>query len=405
MSARNFRAFWSDSPLVTCKSRTTRLVEAIVCSKPHKYKDLCYDLTPLSYNELAAGPQFASRNRVGGLANVGLFANSGATCRRLSRSRTPRMSNIYSRIVGTGSYLPSRIVTNDELASTLDTSDAWIRTMTGIVQRRIAGEGESTAEMAAIASARALGNAGVNARDIDLIIVATITPDLVFPSTAALLQARLGARNVGAFDLSAACSGFMYGLALADGMIASGRLKTALVVGAETMSRLLDWKDRSTCVLFGDGAAAVVLVSAKNPGVRSVRMHADGSDPNVLCTPSQRSRYLHMDGGAVFRFAVRGLVEAGGEMLEANNITAASVDWLIPHQANLRIIESCARKLSIAKEKVVVTVDRHANTSAASIPLALDAAVTDGRVRTGDSVLLLSVGGGFTWAGGLITWA
>jgi 3-oxoacyl-[acyl-carrier-protein] synthase III len=314
------------------------------------------------------------------------------------------MSNIYSRIVGTGSYLPSRIVTNNELASTLDTSDAWIRAMTGIVQRRIAGDGESTVDMAAIASTRALANSGINARDIDLIIVATITPDLVFPSTAALLQARLGARNVGALDLSAACSGFMYGLALADGMIASGRLKTALVVGAETMSRLLDWSDRSSCVLFGDGAAAVVLVSAENPGVRSIRLHADGSDPDVLCTPSRKSRFLHMDGGAVFKFAVRGLVEAGAEMLEANNITAASVDWVIPHQANLRIIDVCARKLNIPKEKVVVTVDRHANTSAASIPLALDAAVADGRVRTGDSVLLLSVGGGFTWAGGLINW-
>jgi 3-oxoacyl-[acyl-carrier-protein] synthase III len=187
-------------------------------------------------------------------------------------------------------------------------------------------------------------------------------------------------------------------------MIASGRLKTALVVGAETMSRLLDWSDRSSCVLFGDGAAAVVLVSAENPGVRSIRLHADGSDPDVLCTPSRKSRFLHMDGGAVFKFAVRGLVEAGAEMLEANNITAASVDWVIPHQANLRIIDVCARKLNIPKEKVVVTVDRHANTSAASIPLALDAAVADGRVRTGDSVLLLSVGGGFTWAGGLINW-
>jgi 3-oxoacyl-[acyl-carrier-protein] synthase III len=315
------------------------------------------------------------------------------------------MSNIYSRIVGTGSYLPSRIVTNGELASTLETSDAWIRAMTGIVERRIAGDGESTTEMAAIASTRALANAGVNARDIDLIIVATITPDLVFPSTAALLQARLGARNVGALDLSAACSGFMYGLALADGMIASGRLKTALVVGAETMSRLLDWKDRSTCVLFGDGAAAVILVSAENAGVRSIRLHADGSDPEVLCTPSKKSRFLHMEGGAVFKFAVRGLVEAGAETLEANAITAASVDWLIPHQANLRIIDVCAKKLNMPREKVIVTVDRHANTSAASIPLALDAAVTDGRVRAGDTILLLSVGGGFTWAGGLIKWS
>jgi 3-oxoacyl-[acyl-carrier-protein] synthase-3 len=272
------------------------------------------------------------------------------------------------------------------------------------VQRRIAGDGESTVDMATVASARALANANVHARQLDLIVVATITPDLVFPSTAALLQARLGARDVGAFDLSAACSGFMYGLALADGMIASGRFKTALVVGAESMSRLLDWTDRSTCVLFGDGAAAVVLVSAANPGLRTFRLHADGSEPHLLCTPSKKSRFLHMDGGAVFKFAVRGLVEAGAETLEANNITAESVDWVIPHQANLRIIDVCAKKLNIPKEKVVVTVDRHANTSAASIPLALDAAVTDGRVRSGNTVLLLSVGGGYTSAGGLINW-
>ena len=251
---------------------------------------------------------------------------------------------------------------------------------------------------------QAMDAAGALPADIDLIIVATITPDLVFPSTAALLQARLGARNVGAVDLSAACSGFMYGLALADGMIASGRIKTALVVGAEAMSRLLDWKDRATCVLFGDGASAVVLVSAEIPGVRSIRLHADGSNPDVLCTPSKNSRFLHMEGGAVFKFAVRGLVEAGTEMLEANNISADSVDWIIPHQANLRIIDVCAKKLHFPKEKVVVTVDSHANTSAASIPLALDAAVKDGRVRTGHTVLLLSVGGGFTWAGGLINW-
>jgi 3-oxoacyl-[acyl-carrier-protein] synthase-3 len=314
------------------------------------------------------------------------------------------MSTVYSRIAGTGSYLPSRIVTNEELASTLDTSDGWIRAMTGIVQRRIAGDGESTVDMATVASARALANANVHARQLDLIVVATITPDLVFPSTAALLQARLGARDVGAFDLSAACSGFMYGLALADGMIASGRFKTALVVGAESMSRLLDWTDRSTCVLFGDGAAAVVLVSAANPGLRTFRLHADGSEPHLLCTPSKKSRFLHMDGGAVFKFAVRGLVEAGAETLAANNTTAESVDWVIPHQANLRIIDVCAKKLNVPKEKMVVTVDRHANTSAASIPLALDAAVTDGRVRSGNTVLLLSVGGGYTWAGGLINW-
>ncbi|HEX6794108.1 MAG TPA: beta-ketoacyl-ACP synthase III [Casimicrobiaceae bacterium] len=315
------------------------------------------------------------------------------------------MSLSYSRIVGTGSYLPSRIVSNAELAASIDTSDAWIKSMTGIVQRHIAGDGESTTDMAVIASSRALANAGVQASAIDLVIVATITPDLVFPSTAALLQARLGARNVGAVDLSAACSGFMYGLAMADAMIASGRIRTALVVGAETMSRLLDWTDRSTCVLFGDGAAAVVLVSASAPGVASVRLHADGATPEVLCTPSKKSRFLHMEGGPVFKFAVKGLVEAGQETLDDNGVSADAVDWLIPHQANQRIIDACAHKLCIARDKVVVTVDRHANTSAASIPLALDFAVADGRIRAGNTVLLLSVGGGFTWAGALIKWS
>ena len=277
--------------------------------------------------------------------------------------------------------------------------------MTGIAERRVAGDGETTTEMAAIASARALAVAGISAEDVELILVATITPDLVFPSTAALLQARLGARNVGAIDLSAACSGFMYGLALADAMIAAGRVRTALVVGAERMSRLLDWNDRSTCVLFGDGAAAVVLISTTIPGVRSVHLHADGATPDVLRTPSKNSAFLHMDGGAVFKFAVRGLVEAGTEALHANGLSADAIDWLIPHQANRRIIDACTSKLAVPKERVVVTVDRHANTSAASIPLALDTAVNDGRIRSGDKLLLLSVGGGFTWAGALVDWA
>jgi 3-oxoacyl-[acyl-carrier-protein] synthase III len=314
------------------------------------------------------------------------------------------MSILYSRIVGTGSYLPTRIVGNTELALSLDTSDAWIRSMTGIVQRRIAGEGETTTDMAASASSRALAAAGIQPDAVDLILVATITADFVFPSTAALLQSRLGARNVGCLDLSAACSGFMYGVALADAMIASGRIRTALVVGAETMSRLLDWNDRSTCVLFGDGAAAVVMVSASKPGVRSLRLHADGATPDVLCTPSKNSRFLHMEGGTVFKFAVKGLVEAGLEMFEMNAISAHDIDWLIPHQANQRIIDACAHKLHISKERVIVTVDRHANTSAASIPLALDSAVSEGRIRSGQRVLLLSVGGGFTWAGGLVDW-
>jgi 3-oxoacyl-[acyl-carrier-protein] synthase-3 len=219
-----------------------------------------------------------------------------------------------------------------------------------------------------------------------------------------MLQARLGARNVGAVDLSAACSGFMYGLAFADAMIASARVRTALVVGAETMSKLLDWSDRSTCVLFGDGAGAIVLVTTDKPGVRSVRLHADGSTPDVLRTPSNKNRFLHMQGGAVFKFAVKGLVEAGLEILEDNNLSANDIDWVIPHQANRRIIDACAHKLRVPLEKVVVTVDRHANTSAASIPLALDSAVKEGRIRSGNNLVLLSVGGGFTWAGGLVTW-
>lgn len=314
------------------------------------------------------------------------------------------MSILFSRIAGTGSYLPSRIVTNHQLAAGIDTSDAWIKSMTGIVQRRIAGDGESTTDMAVSASSRALAAAGIAANDVDLIIVATITPDLVFPSTAAMLQARLGARNVGAVDLSAACSGFMYGLAFADAMIAAGRIETALVVGSETMSRILDWTDRSTCVLFGDGAAAVVLEATTKPGVQSVRLHADGSNPDVLRTPSTKSRFLHMQGGAVFKFAVKGLVEAGVEVLEQSKMSVDQIDWVIPHQANRRIIEACAHKLHVPLDKVIVTVDRHANTSAASIPLALDTAVKDGRIRSGNSLLLLSVGGGFTWAGALVTW-
>lgn len=314
------------------------------------------------------------------------------------------MHNLYSRVVGTGSYLPRQIVTNAELAVNVNTSDDWIRSMTGIVQRHIAGEGESTTEMAIFAAQRALASAGVASHEVDLIIVATITPDLVFPSTAAMLQAGLGARHVGAFDLSAACSGFLYGVAMADAMITSGRCKVALVVGAERMSRLLDWNDRSTCVLFGDGAGAAVFVPGQKPGILSIHLHANGATPDVLRAPSKNSAYLHMNGGAVFRFAVRGLIEGGVEALEANRAFAADVDWMIPHQANLRIIETATKKLNMAKEKVVITVDRHANTSAASIPLALDSIIQDGKVRSGDKILLLSVGGGFTWASSLLDW-
>lgn len=314
------------------------------------------------------------------------------------------MEQIFTRIAGTGSYLPSRIVPNSEIATKIDTSDAWIRSMTGIVQRHIAGDGESTTDMALVASQRALKGAGINSRELELIVVATITPDLVFPSTAAMLQARLGAPQVGAFDLSAACSGFLYAMAVVDGLITSGKCRAALVVGAETMSRLLDWNERSTCVLFGDGAGAVVLTPSGRPGIRSIHLHADGSSPDVLRAPSKYSQYLHMDGGTVYKFAVRGLVEGGREALDANQMGPDDVDWVIPHQANLRIMEAFAKKLNVPQENLIVTVDRHANTSAASIPLALDAAVSQNWMKTGNEVLLVSVGGGFTWASSLVRW-
>ena len=311
---------------------------------------------------------------------------------------------MHSRIVGTGSYLPTRILSNAELARSVDTSDEWIQSMTGIRQRHIAGDGESTTDMAAIAAKRALAAAGMVADAIDLIIVATITGDLVFPTTAAMVQSQIGARTVGCFDLSAACSGFVYGLAMADGMISSGKCRSALVIGAERMSKLLDWNERSTCVLFGDGAGAAVLVASDSPGIKSTSLHADGSAPDTLRAPSKHSPYLHMDGGAVFRFAVRSLVEGGQEALHANDMASGDIDWLIPHQANLRIVETSAKKLQIEPTRVVVTVDRHANTSAASIPLALDDAVRDGRIQTGHRVLMLSVGGGFTWASCMLEW-
>jgi 3-oxoacyl-[acyl-carrier-protein] synthase-3 len=258
--------------------------------------------------------------------------------------------------------------------------------------------------MAVAAGAEALTAAGVEAKRLDLIIVATITPDLIFPTTATMVQARLGARHIGAFDLSAACSGFLNGLAIADGMIAAGRCKAALVIGAERMTSLLDWTERATCVLFGDGAAAAVMVPSSTPGILSANMHSDGSAPDLLRAPSKSTPYLHMDGSAVFKFAVRSLVDGGVEALNSNDLTADNLDWVIPHQANLRIIEVSAKKLNIPMEKVIVTVDRHANTSAASIPLALHEAVLGGKLRQGDKVLLLSVGGGFTWASCLIRW-
>jgi 3-oxoacyl-[acyl-carrier-protein] synthase-3 len=312
---------------------------------------------------------------------------------------------MHSTITGTGRYLPTRVVTNDELARRVDTSDEWIRSMTGIHTRHISSPDEQASDMALAASREALSAAGLKASDLDLIIVATITPDMVFPSTGALLQSRLGARHIGAFDLSAACTGFVYGLAFADAVVSKGAARHVLVVGAEKMSRLLDWNDRSTCVLFGDGAGAAIVSASAEPGIRSIHLHADGHQPEVLnCAPNFGSPYIRMDGGVVFRFAVRGMVEAAEEVLAAAGANAGEVDWLIPHQANQRIIDAAARKLGIPRERVVISVDRHANTSAASIPLALDEAVRDGRVKSGQQVLLVGVGGGFTWGSVLMKW-
>ncbi len=311
---------------------------------------------------------------------------------------------IYTRIVGTGSYLPRQVASNKELAAKVDTSDLWIRSMTGICQRHIANEEETTVEMAARASKLALQAAGIGPDQLDLIVAATITSDLIFPSTACALQNRLGARSVGAFDVSAACSGFLYALAVVDGLIASSKISSALIVGSERMSRLLDWHDRSTCVLFGDGAGAVVVINDQRPGVRSIHLHADGSSPEVLRAPAREGPFIHMEGPAVFRFAVRGFVDAGQECLQANRMSPEEIDWLIPHQANLRIIEASAKRLGIARDKIIVTVDTHANTSAASIPLALDFGIRSEQIKSNDELLLVSVGGGFTWASASVRW-
>ena len=317
----------------------------------------------------------------------------------------------HSRIAGTGSYLPARVLTNAELESRVATSDEWIRTRTGIRQRHIAADDEQTSDLALHASRRALETAGIAAQDVDLIIVATTTSDMVFPSTACILQSKLGAHGGPAFDVQAVCSGFVYGLALADRMIAGGMARNALVIGAEIYSRILDWEDRGTCVLFGDGAGAVVLVPSDEPGIMSAHLHADGSHREMLCVPGSVAHgevcgrpLLRMDGQAVFKFAVRVLAEVSHEALQANGLGTDAIDWLIPHQANERIIEATAKKLAVPMQKVVTTVDRHANTSAASIPLALDVAVRDGRIHAGDRVLLLGVGGGFTWGSVLLQW-
>jgi 3-oxoacyl-[acyl-carrier-protein] synthase-3 len=317
---------------------------------------------------------------------------------------------IYSRITGTGSYLPARVMTNHEFAARLDTSDAWIRERTGIVQRHIAEKSQGSSDLAFHASVKALQAAGTKPGDIDLIVVATSTPDYVFPSTACLLQAKLGVKGSAAFDVQAVCSGFVYGLATADNFIRSGQYKRALVVGAEVFSRILDWNDRGTCVLFGDGAGAVVLSADSKPGVHASVLRADGSHAGILSVPGNvcggaiiGTPFLKMDGQAVFKFAVRVLDESARETLAAAKMALEDVDWLIPHQANIRILEATARKLGLPREKLVVTVDHHGNTSAASVPLALDEFVRAGKIRAGHRLLLQGVGGGFTWGSSLVT--
>jgi 3-oxoacyl-[acyl-carrier-protein] synthase-3 len=315
----------------------------------------------------------------------------------------------YARIVGTGSYLPPRVVTNAELAQRVDTSDEWIVSRTGIRQRHIADESQTSSDLALAASREALASAGVGAAEIDLVIVATSTPDFVFPSTACLLQAKLGIAGCAAFDVQAVCSGFVYALAVADNFIKAGQARTALVVGAEVFSRILDWNDRATCVLFGDGAGAVVLRADERPGVRACVLHADGRQADILSVPGNvcggrivGSPFLRMDGQAVFKFAVRVLDESARETVAKCGLQIGDVDWLIPHQANIRILDATTKRLGLPRERLIVTVDRHANTSAASVPLALDVATRDGRIRAGHRVMLQGVGGGFTWGTALV---
>ncbi|WP_303785497.1 beta-ketoacyl-ACP synthase III [Azovibrio restrictus] len=312
---------------------------------------------------------------------------------------------IYSRLAGVGSHLPGHPVSNDELvARGIDTSDEWITARTGIRFRHLAETGQTSSRMAAEAARKALAMAGVDAAELDLIIVATSTPDYIFPSTACLLQGLLGNKGATAFDVQAVCSGFVYALTVADKFIRSGSHRKALVVGAETFSRILDWQDRGTCVLFGDGAGAVVLEASDRPGILATALHADGSQVDILSVPGHVAGgqitgdpFLRMEGQAVFKMAVRVLAEVAEECCTAAGIGTSQLDWLIPHQANIRIIEATGKKMGLPREKVVVTVDRHGNTSAASVPLALDEAVRDGRIQRGQKVLLEGVGGGFTW--------
>jgi 3-oxoacyl-[acyl-carrier-protein] synthase-3 len=317
---------------------------------------------------------------------------------------------MYARLIGTGSYLPGQAVSNDDLAARgIETNDEWIVTRTGIRSRHLAEPGTTSSELGLIAAQRALEMAGVAASEIDLIIVATSTPDFIFPSTACLIQGKLGNKGATAFDVQAVCAGFAYALGIAEKFIRSGSHKKVLVIGAEVFSRILDWNDRGTCVLFGDGAGAVVLEASEKPGILASAMHADGSYAGILNVPGQicggqvtGDPFLRMDGQAVFKFAVRVLAEIAEEVCLNAGMQTADVDWLIPHQANIRIIEATGKKLGIDREKVIVTVDRHGNTSAASVPLALDAAVRDGRIKPGQKVLLEGIGGGFAWGAALL---
>lgn len=315
---------------------------------------------------------------------------------------------MYSKIIGTGHYLPEKIVTNDDLAKTIDTSHTWIVERTGIHQRHIAAEEEQCTDLAYHAAVEALKDAKIAAEELDLILLATSTPDQTYPSTATLVQERLGNVGAASFDLSAACSGFVYALGVADNFIKAGSAKRVMVIGAEVYSRIVDWSDRATCVLFGDGAAAVVLEASEEPGILSTHLHADGQFKDLLelkrsvISPAGTYPYVQMKGNEVFRHAVGKLHQLVKETLDRHQLEADVLDWFIPHQANLRIMNATARRVGLPAEKMVVTVDKHANTSAASIPLALDIARKDGRINTGDLVLLEAFGGGFTWGSALI---
>jgi 3-oxoacyl-[acyl-carrier-protein] synthase-3 len=322
---------------------------------------------------------------------------------------------IRSVVAGCGAYLPARTLTNDELARKVDTSDEWIVERTGIRERHIAAEGELTSDLARTAAERALAHANMSAEEVDLIVLATATPDLTFPATAAKVQAQLGIRRGAAFDIQAVCTGFIYALAVADNFLKAGQFRTALVIGAETFSRILDWQDRGTCVLFGDGAGAVVLRAEeargtnRDRGVLSTHLHADGRQHDLLYVDGGPSTtgtagFLRMAGKEVFRHAVVNLAAVVDEALSANGLAAKDVDWLVPHQANKRILDATAKKLGLSPEKVIVTVDKHGNTSAASVPLALAAGVADGRIKPGQVLLLEAMGGGFTWGSALVRW-